>query len=30
MVHSDAIWIDSLDVGTADKILKAKTPTGAF
>ena len=30
MVHSDSISIDVLEVGTAEKNLKAKTLTGLF
>ena len=30
MMHSDAIWNDVLEVGTAVKMLKAKTQNGAF
>jgi len=30
MVHCDANWIDVLYVWNAEKILKARTPIGAF
>ena len=30
MVHSDAIWNNVIEVGTAEKILKARTLNGAF